>query len=330
MASALDDGHFGLQVRRRTSRGHIVSNHNARDYADAESFVRRNIIRRVDVIISYRHARASAWDLCRVTSSRSTFNNIRRGRPLRDHRLEIAVSPKKGHASLVIPKTGACIFGAASKAGGGAVSDNGRRGGCGQNGLPILNGWGSMFVSVHAWDFDGVTSSRDSRDMLQLGWQFPSKYLVGGFGRSAKAGWAAEGVISNFRGKGKRIGGLVLPSWGTKRVRADAWDLARVANSTETRPARQSGQPLQSQKRLRWRHANVNVPILRLGALQVGCELIGPTTAAELRGPAWVWHASIWHTSTRKWHASTWIWHASTRMWHAPTWVWHASMDIAG
>ena len=132
------------------------------------------------------------------------------------------------------------------------MSDNGRQGGCGQNGLHILNGWGSMFVRVLAWDLDGVTSSRDSRDMLQLGWQSPYKYLVGGFGRSAKAGWAAEGVISNCGGTGKRSGGLVLPSWGPKRVRADAWDLARVANSTNTRPARQSGQPLQSQKRLRW------------------------------------------------------------------------------
>ena len=141
--------------------------------------------------------------------------------------------------------------------------------------------------------------------MLQLGWQFSSKYLIGGFGRSAKAGWAAEGVISNIRGKGKRSGGLVLPSWGPKRGRAAAWDLARVVNSIDNRPARQSGQPLQSQKRYRRRHANVDVPILGLGAFQLGRQLIGPTAAVELRGPAWVWHASTRHVSTWKWHAST-------------------------
>ena len=41
--------------------------------------------------------------------------------------------------------------------------------GCGQNGLLNMDGWGSTLIRVFAWDLDRVTSSRDSRDMLQYG-----------------------------------------------------------------------------------------------------------------------------------------------------------------
>ena len=60
---------------------------------------------------------------------------------------------------------------------------------------------------------------------------------IGRFRRSAKAGQATQGTISNLRGKGNRKGNslLVLPGWGRKRARVPAWDLGRVTNSRNTK-----------------------------------------------------------------------------------------------
>ena len=71
-----------------------------------------------------------------------------------------------------------------------------------------------MHARVLAWDLEGVSNSKDARGLLQLGKQTLSKSLSGGLRGSAKAGWAAEGDITNTP-KGKRNKGLALRGWGT-------------------------------------------------------------------------------------------------------------------
>ena len=49
--------------------------------------------------------------------------------------------------------------------------------------------WHISTATFHR-DSVNVVIVRDSRDVLQLGWQFSSKLLIGEFRRSAKADWA--------------------------------------------------------------------------------------------------------------------------------------------
>ena len=60
-----------------------------------------------------------------------------------------------------------------------------------------------MRARVLAWDLEGVTNSKDARGLLRHGRQTISKSNSGGLRGSAKAGWAAEGDVTNTP-KGRR------------------------------------------------------------------------------------------------------------------------------
>ena len=119
---------------------------------------------------------------------------------------------------------------------------------------------GNKHHRIPTWDLAGVASSRDSTDVLRLVWQITPLRRIGRFRRSAKAGWEQNGRVPNPRAEGKRTNTPALPFMGTRRTRADAWDLERVTKRANTGPVCNSGWPQQSQ-RLRSRHADVTVAV---------------------------------------------------------------------